>query len=167
MKQWFVVQTNPKEDDVACMVLRQQGIGIYQPFMEKYVFHARKKKILKKYPLFPNYIFVNIPPVEEEYHKIRWCRGVRRILLDHYQPVPIDDEFIRGLCTLEDKTSGTIKKPVSFAPGDIVRIKSGPMKDLYGVFEAWGSDEGRVRILIEMVSNRAKVVMHASLIEKA
>jgi hypothetical protein len=41
------------------------------------------------------------------------------------------------------------------------------MKDLYGVFEAWGSDEGRVRILIEMVSNRAKVVMHASLIEKA
>jgi len=124
MKQWFVVQTNPKEDDVACMVLRQQGIGIYQPFMEKYVFHARKK-ILKKYPLFPNYIFVNIPPVEEEYHKIRWCRGVRRILLDNYQPVPIDDEFIRGLCTLEDKTSGTIKKPVSFAPGDIVRMRGG------------------------------------------
>ena len=111
MKQWFVVQTNPKEDDVACMVLRQQGIGIYQPFMEKYVFHARKK-ILKKYPLFPNYIFVNILPVEEEYHKIRWCRGVRRILLDNYQPVPIDDEFIQGLCTLEEKTSGTIKKRV-------------------------------------------------------
>ena len=166
MKQWFVVQTNPKEDDVACMVLRQQGIRIYQPFMEKYVFHARKK-VLKKYPLFPNYLFVHIAPVEEEYHKVRWCRGVRRILLDNYQPVSIDEEFIRGLCTLEDKDSGIIKKPVSFAPGDIVRIKSGPMKDLYGVFEAWGSDEGRVRILIEMVSNRAKVVMHASLIEKA
>lgn len=166
MKQWFVVQTNPKEEDVACMVLRQQGIVIYQPFMERYIFHARKK-VLKKYPLFPNYIFANIAPTEEEYHKIRWCRGVRRILLDNYQPVPIDDDFIHGLCTLEDKESGTIKKPVSFAPGDVVRIKSGPMKDLYGVFEAWGSDEGRVRILIEMVSNRAKVVMHASLIEKA
>ena len=166
MKQWFVVQTNPKEEDVACMVLRQQGIVIYQPFMERYIFHARKK-VLKKYPLFPNYIFANIAPTEEEYHNIRWCRGVRRILLDNYQPVPIDDDFIRGLCTLEDKESGTIKKPVSFAPGDVVRIKSGPMKDLYGVFEAWGSDEGRVRILIEMVSNRAKVVMHASLIEKA
>ncbi|MFA5654608.1 MAG: transcription termination/antitermination NusG family protein, partial [Desulfomonilia bacterium] len=145
---------------------RQQGIGIYQPFMEKYVFHARKK-VLKKYPLFPNYLFANIAPTEEEYHKIRWCRGVRRILLDNYQPVPIHDDFIRGLCTLEDKESGTIKRPVSFAPGDVVRVKSGPMKDLYGVFEAWGSDEGRVRILIEMVSNRAKVVMHASLIEKA
>jgi transcriptional antiterminator RfaH len=166
MKQWFVIQTNPKEEDVACLVLRQQGIDIYQPFMEKYIFHARKR-ILKKYPLFPNYVFANIIPIEEELHKIRWCRGVRRILLDNYQPVPIDDDFVAGLYNLEDKKSGTIKKPVTFAPGDVVRIKSGPMKDLYGVFEAWGSDEGRVRILIEMVNNKAKVVMHSSLIEKA
>ncbi len=166
MKQWYVIQTNPKEEEVACLVLKQQGISIYQPFMEKYIFHARKK-ILKKYPLFPNYLFAHIAPVEEELHKIRWCRGVRRILLDSYQPIPIDDEFIAGLCTLEDKASGTIKKPVTFEPGDVVRVKSGPMKDLCGVFEAWGSDEGRVRILIEMVNNRAKVVMHSSLIEKA
>lgn len=166
MKQWFVIQTNPKEEDVACLVLRQQGIEIYQPFMEKYIFHARKR-ILKKYPLFPNYVFTRIAPIEEELHKIRWCRGVRRILLDNYQPVPIDDDFVAGLCNLEDKKSGTIKKPVTFAPGDVVRVKSGPMKDLYGVFEAWGSDEGRVRILIEMVNNKAKVVMHSSLIEKA
>jgi transcriptional antiterminator RfaH len=166
MKQWFVVQTNPKEEDVACVVLKQQGVLIYQPFMEKYVFHARKK-VLKRYPLFPNYLFANVDPTEEELHKIRWCRGVRRILLDNYQPVPIDDEFIHELCELEDKKSGTIKKPVIFEAGDLVRIKSGPMKDLYGVFEAWGSDEGRVRILIEMVNNKAKVVMHSSLIEKA
>ncbi len=166
MKQWFVIQTNPKEEDVACLVLRQQGIEIYQPFMEKYIFHARKR-ILKKYPLFPNYVFARTAPIEEELHKIRWCRGVRRILLDNYQPVPIDDDFVAGLYGLEDKKSGTIKKPVTFVPGDVVRVKSGPMKDLYGVFEAWGSDEGRVRILIEMVNNKAKVVMHSSLIEKA
>lgn len=166
MKQWFVIQTNPKEDNLASMILTQLGFQVYQPYMEKYVFHARKKT-LKKYPLFPNYIFVNTTPVEEELHKIRWSRGVRRILIDNYQPVPIEDDFIIGLHSLEDEQSGTIKKPVEFVPGDIVRIKSGPMKDLQGIFEAWGSDEGRVKILIQMVNNRAKVVMHASLIEKA
>jgi transcriptional antiterminator RfaH len=166
MKQWFVIQTNPKEDHLASLILSQLGIQVYQPFMEKFVFHARKKT-LKKYPLFPNYIFVNILPVEEEFHKIRWSRGVRRILIDNYQPVPIEDDFIGGLHLLEDQQSGTIKKPVEFAPGDVVRVKSGPMKDLQGIFEAWGSDEGRVKILIQMVNNRAKVVMHASLIEKA
>jgi transcription antitermination factor NusG len=166
MKQWFVVQTNPKEEEIACMVLRQSGIEVYQPWMQKYVYHARKKT-LKRYPLFPNYIFVQVVPNEEDLHKIRWCRGVRRILLDNYQPIPIDEDFIVSLHSLEDEGSGIIKKPVDFMPGDVVRIKSGPMKDLYGVFEAWGSDEGRVRILIEMVNNRAKVVMHSSLIEKA
>ena len=166
MKQWFVVQTNPKEEEIACIVLRKSGIEVYQPWMQKYVFHARKKT-LKRYPLFPNYIFVQVPPNEEDLHKIRWCRGVRRILLDNYQPIPIDAEFIVSLHSLEEEGSGIIKKPVDFMPGDVVRIKSGPMKDLYGVFEAWGSDEGRVRILVEMVNNRAKVVMHSSLIEKA
>jgi transcriptional antiterminator RfaH len=166
MKQWFVVQTNPKEENLVSLVLSKQDIPIYQPFMEKYVFHARKKT-LKQYPLFPNYIFVNILPNEEEFHKIRWSRGVRRILIDNYQPIPIEDEFITSLKILQDKDTGIIKKPVEFSPGDLVRIKSGPMKDLYGVFEEWGSDEGRVKILIQMVNNRAKVVMHSSLIEKA
>jgi len=166
MKQWFVVQTNPKEEGIACMVLRQSGIEVYQPWMQKYVYHARKKT-LKRYPLFPNYIFVQADYNEEELHKIRWCRGVRRILLDNYQPIPIDAKFIVSMHSLEEDGSGIIKKPVDFMPGDMVRVKSGPMKDLYGVFEAWGSDEGRVRILIEMVNNRAKVVMHSSLIEKA
>jgi transcriptional antiterminator RfaH len=166
MKQWFVVQTNPKEENLAYLVLSKQDIPIYQPFMEKFVFHARKKT-LKQYPLFPNYIFVNIAPTEEEFHKIRWSRGVRRILIDNYQPIPIEEEFITSLQILQDKDTGIIKKPVEFAPGDLVRINSGPMKDLYGVFEEWGSDEGRVKILIQMVNNRAKVVMHSSLIEKA
>jgi len=166
MKQWFVVQTNPKEENLAGLVLSKQDILIYQPYMEKFVFHARKKT-LKQYPLFPNYIFVNILPTEEEFHKIRWSRGVRRILIDNYQPIPIEEEFITSLQILQDKDSGIIKKPVEFAPGDMVRIKSGPMKDLYGIFEEWGSDEGRVKILIQMVNNRAKVVMHSSLIEKA
>jgi transcriptional antiterminator RfaH len=166
MKQWFVVQTNPKEENLVSLVLSKQDIPIYQPFMEKFVFHARKKT-LKQYPLFPNYIFVNIEPTEEEFHKIRWSRGVRRILIDNYQPIPIEEEFIASLQILQDNDTGIIKKPVEFAPGDMVRIKSGPMKDLYGIFEEWGSDEGRVKILIQMVNNRAKVVMHSSLIEKA
>jgi len=165
MKQWYVVQINPKDEGVVSVVLKQSSITLYQPFMEKYVFHARKKT-LKRYPLFPNYIFVNISIESEELHKVRWCRGVKRILLDNYQPIAIDGDFIDSLRTLEDDL-GVIKKPVDFMPGDVVRVKSGPMKDVYGIFEAWGSDEGRVKILIEMVNNRAKVVMHPSLIEKA
>jgi transcriptional antiterminator RfaH len=166
MKQWYVVQTNPREDSIAMSALKQMGIDVYQPFMQKYVFHARKKT-LKRYPLFPNYLFVNLSSSEENLHKVRWCRGIRRILLDNYMPIPIDKDFIEGLKTMEDKEDGVIRKPMDFKAGDLVRVKAGPMKDILGVFESWDSDEGRVKILIEMVSNKAKVVLHSSLLEKA
>ena len=44
---------------------------------------------------------------------------------------------------------------------------SGPMKDVIGIFESWDSDEGRVRILIDIVNQQAKVVLHSSMLEKA
>ncbi len=166
MKQWYVVQTNPKEEQLASLVLAQGGITVYQPFMEKYVFHARRKT-LKRYPLFPGYLFVHVSPTEEDFHKIRWCRGVRKILIDNYQPVPLDEGFVTSLMSLQDTETGVIRKPVDFEPGDLVRIRSGPLKDIVGIFEEWGSDEGRVKILVDMVNNRAKLYVHPSLIEKA
>ncbi|MCD6569690.1 MAG: hypothetical protein J7L53_03205 [Deltaproteobacteria bacterium] len=165
MKKWFVAQTNLREDYIASSNLKQLGVVVYQPLMQKYVFHARKKT-LKTYPLFPNYIFVHISTMVEDLHKIRWCRGVKRLLIDNYTPIPIEDEFINSLKAMENE-SGIIKRPVKFKSGDIVRVRSGPMKDIYGIFESWDSDEGRVRILIEMVNNRAKVILDASLLEKA
>jgi transcriptional antiterminator RfaH len=164
MKKWFVVQTNPKEDSIAASFLDQQGIGVYQPFMNKWVFHARKKT-LKKYPLFPNYLFVHALPIEEDLHKIRWCRGVKRILINNNTPVPIDEEFIIQLRSIGD-SSGIIAKPVDFKPGDLVRVSSGPLKDVYGIFDEWNSDKGRVKILVEMVNTKAKVMIDASLLEK-
>ena len=162
--KWFVVQTNPREENIAIQFLRQSGVNLYQPQMEKYVFHARKKR-LKRYPLFPNYIFIHIPVLDRAFHEVRWCRGVKRLLVDNYTPIPIDDGFIDRLKNIEEE--GVIRKPLTYKHGDIIRVKSGPMKDILGIFDAWDSDEGRVKILIEMVNNCAKVVLHHSLIEKA
>ncbi len=165
MNRWFVVQTNAREDKLAVMGLQQKGIEVYQPQMQRYVFHARKK-ILKNYPLFPGYIFVCTDDSEISLHQVKWCRGVGRVLPDNSQPVPVPDEFVSGLMGLESE-DGVITKPVDYQPGDLVKVKSGPMKDVYGIFEAWGSDDDRVRILIDLVGNQAKVMMHPSMLEKA
>ena len=166
MKEWYVVNTKPREDIVAMAKLRQDGFEVYQPLMQKYVFHARKKT-LKKVPLFPNYIFVNSESSEIALFKIKWCHGVRRMLIDNNNPVPISGDFIETLKAIETKGEGVIKKPVEYEKGELVRVMSGPMKDVIGIFESWDSDEGRVRILVEIVNQQAKVVLHASLLEKA
>ncbi len=162
--KWFVVQTNPREDDIAIRFLKNSGISVYQPLMERYVFHARKKT-LKLHPLFPSYLFINVKPVEEVFHKVRWCRGVRRLLIDNYTPIPIEEDFIRALKSAED--DGVVRRPMDYKHGDVIRVKSGPMKDVYGIFDMWESDEGRVKILVELVNTYAKVTLHHSLIEKA
>jgi transcriptional antiterminator RfaH len=165
MKRWYVLQTNPREEGVASGKLKIMGYEVYQPLMQKYVYHARKKT-LKKVPLFPNYIFVNADDSEEVLFNVKWCRGVRRMLIDNYNPVPIEDGFVEAFKSIEDRSEGVIKKPVEYEKGDFVRVMSGPMKDVIGIFDSWDSDEGRVRILIEIVNQQAKVVLHASMLEK-
>jgi transcriptional antiterminator RfaH len=164
-EEWFVVQTNPREENLASVVLVQNGVRVYQPFMEKFVFHARRKT-LKRYPLFPGYLFVHIRPEEEDFHKIRWSRGVRRILLANYRPVSIQDEFVESLVG-SGRGDGRHKEARGLRPGrdgpHTLRPPQGHRRHLRGM----GSDDGRVRILIEMVNNRAKVLVHPSLIEKA
>jgi len=165
MKEWYVVNTNPREEVVAIAKLRQGGFEVYQPLMQKYVFHARKKT-LKKVPLFPNYIFVNSEDTDAELFKVKWCRGVRRMLIDNNNPVPISSGFVDMLKDIETKGECVIKKPVEYEKGELVRVMSGPMKDVIGIFDSWDSDEGRVRILVEIVNQRAKVVLHSSMLEK-
>ena len=89
------------------------------------------------------------------------------MLIDNNNPVPISGDFIETLKTIETKGEGVIKKPVGYEKGELVRVMSGPMKDVIGIFESWDSDEGRVRILIEIVNQQAKVVLHSSMLEKA
>ena len=49
---------------------------------------------------------------------------------------------------------------------DPVRVRSGPFKDLVGIFERWVSDEGRVRVLLSLLNYNAKAELHYSQLEK-
>jgi len=164
MKNWYVVNTNPREDAIAMAKLKNEGLEVYQPMMQKIVYHARKKT-LKKVSLFPNYFFVRVDDSEVELFKVKWCRGVRRMLIDNNCPTPIDTQFIELLKNIEADNEGVIKKPVEYEKGEPVRVMTGPMKDVIGIFESWDSDEGRVRILVEIVNQKARVVLHASMLE--
>jgi transcription antitermination factor NusG len=53
-----------------------------------------------------------------------------------------------------------------FEPNDVVRIKTGPMKDLLGVFERWLSNSERVKILLNLIGYQPAVEIHCSMIEK-
>jgi transcription antitermination factor NusG len=63
-------------------------------------------------------------------------------------------------------SDGIVRFKHHFQPNDLIRIKTGPLKDLLGIFERWISDTERVRILLNLMGYQPVVEIHYSMIEK-
>jgi len=155
-RPWFVCQTNPREENRARHYLEEKGLEVYLPMMEAERFtRVGPVKYLK--PLFPSYLFLRFDPIEELAFA-RWTRGVRKILPESDEPVPLEDSVIQSVRSLAQRDGIIRKRPLR--KSDRVRILRGPFKDLVGIFEEWASDRGRVRILLELVNYQASIELH-------
>ena len=124
--------------------------------------NGRMKKEFK--PLFPNYIFGKLD-LEQDFKLVRWARGVRKVLGFGGYPTPVAEEVVEIIKKRADG-DGIMRKNYHFEPNDLVRIKTGPLKDLLGIFDRWVSDNERVRILLNLIGYQPAVEMHYSMIEK-
>jgi transcriptional antiterminator RfaH len=163
VNQWYVIQTKPKEEGKASSYLSTKGVEIFSPQIETFV--TRSTKMSKEMrPLFPGYIFGNFD-LEQSYPLVRWARGVKCVLSLGGYPAPVADEVVE---IIKNRTNcnGIVKIAKQFEANDVVRIASGPMKDLLGIFERWVSDSERVRVLLNLIGYQPAVEMHYSMIEK-
>jgi transcriptional antiterminator RfaH len=162
-RNWYVIQTKPKKEFEAKTYLSVKGVEIFSPTME--VVAARGGKMVsEQQALFPGYLFGRFNLLED-FSLVRWGRGVKKIVSFGAEPVPVADEVIE---VIRHRAQGgeCVKKACSFEPNDLVRVRSGPMKDLLGIFDRWVSDSERVRVLLNLVGYRPAVEMHYSLLEK-
>ena len=162
--EWYVIQTKPKKEEDAKSYLSMKGLEIFSPLMENFV--IKNGKINKEFkPLFPSYIFGRFN-LEQDYSLVRWARGVKKILgLGGGYPTPISEEVVEIIKRRTDQ-QGIVRKTYHFKANDVIRVKSGPLKDLIGIFERWVSDTDRVRILLNLIGYQPAVEIHCSLIEK-
>jgi transcriptional antiterminator RfaH len=115
-------------------------------------------------PLFPGYIFGKFV-LDSDYSLVRWGRGVKKVLGLGGYPTAISEEVIEIIRRRADNT-GIVRIHYQFKVNDMVRVKSGPLRDLAGMFERWMSDGERVRILLNLIGYQPAVEMHYSMIEK-
>jgi transcriptional antiterminator RfaH len=159
---WFVVQSNPREEERARYFLEEKGFHAYLPRMETVSVRALKSVTVQK-PLFPSYLFCHFDP-NESLAYVRWTKGVKKLLPESVNPVPITIEVVDAIRSLEQRDGIIRKQPLK--KDDRVRIARGPLKDILGIFDHWASDQGRVRVLLNFVSYQASVELHHSLLEK-
>jgi transcription antitermination factor NusG len=80
-------------------------------------------------------------------------------------PTPVSEEVVEIIKRRTD-SNGIVRKSYHFEVNDRIRIKSGPLKDLLGIFERWVSESERVRVLLNLIGYQPAVEMHYSMIEK-
>jgi transcriptional antiterminator RfaH len=162
-RNWYVIQTKTKKELEAKSYLTMKGVEVFSPTME--IVNAQGGRMVSEQrALFPGYLFGRFNLLED-YSLVRWGRGVKKIVGFGAEPIPVADEVIK---LIRNRAQGgeLVKKACSFEENDLVRVRSGPMKDLLGVFERWVSDSERVRILLNLVGFRPAIELHYSMLEK-
>jgi len=145
---WYVVQTKPGNEDRVQNNLHGQEIENFLPRWEAHVYR-QGTMIQRIKPLFPNYLFAKFH-LELQYYKVKWTRGVNRILGNGNGPIPISEQVIS---TIKEKVgeNNLIRLEDEWKEGDVIQVTSGPFKDLMGIFQKKISSQGRVRILLSLI----------------
>jgi transcriptional antiterminator RfaH len=163
MENWYVIQTKPKKEIEAESYLSTKGVEIFNPLMETFALRSgRMNKELK--PLFAGYIFGKFD-LDQNYPLVRWARGVKKVLGFGEYPTPISEEVVEIIKERTD-AQGIVRIRHHFKANDVIRIKAGPLRDLFGIFERWISDSERARILLNLIGYQPAVEIHYSMIEK-
>jgi transcriptional antiterminator NusG len=110
--------------------------------------------------VYPSYVLVKMVMTDETWHVIRNIRGVTGFVGPGSRPVALTDEEVASIGIAEEK------KPLSFAPGDSVKVISGMLKDHIATVDSI-SDDGKTIKAVTLLFNRETVVeLQVSDVEK-
>jgi transcriptional antiterminator RfaH len=159
---WWVVFTQPHKEQMVEGVLASMGLETFLPMIRPA--HIRADRRPWK-PLFPRYLFVRAVLSKVPRSRLEWLPGVSALVSFGGEPARVPQGVIdllrRRVELLNQHGYGYI------APGERVRITSGPLKDLEAIFERPISDAGRVRILVHILGRLSACEVDIEVLEPA
>jgi transcriptional antiterminator RfaH len=163
--RWYVVYTNPKQEERASDNLRSWGVETLHAKLKTRRFNefTGAPSLVSK-PLFPRYVFAKFN-ARRQLGKICFTRGVNNVVSFGGQPASVDDSIIEILNDRIDQ-NGFVKRAEELKQGDRVIVKAGPLRDFVGVFERELKDSERISVLLTTISYQGRLVVSRDLIEK-
>ena len=143
-KKWFAIYVKSRSEKKVLKLLEDIGIESFLPLITRVKQWSDRKKKVEE-PLFRSYLFVNIPL--NDYYTVLNVNGVVKFITFEKKPVPVPDNQIIAIKEYLNDTELHSINYEDFKEGDLVRVKTGQMKDLVGRFV---KINGKHRVIIDI-----------------
>jgi transcriptional antiterminator RfaH len=164
MKLWYVVHTKPQQEALAASMLEERlSLTVFLPEVRR-----RIRGHLRRTPLFPGYLFVEIDLESTEASAVNTTPAVIRLVAFGGRPQPVSGRVIGALqarLAEIDEQGGLPQHP--FRVGDRVRLKEGPLAGLEAVFVGPMRPAERVRVLLEFLGQEQEALVPVEDLEPA
>ena len=163
-ERWYVARTLPQRELQAAQQLNNQGFRTFVPRYWKNRRHARKVETISA-PLFPRYIFVIVDQTRDRWRSINGTMGVDRLLMYGGEPQAVPHGVVESLVAAGD-AQGNIRFGFNLSEGQAIKVMAGPFAELAGQLERL-DEGGRVRVLLEILGRRVRVMLPHGLVAPA
>jgi len=163
-ERWYVARTLPQRELQAATQLKNQEFRAFVPRYWKNRRHARKVETVSA-PLFPRYLFVILNRSVDRWRSINGTFGIERLLMQGGEPLPAPRGVVESLIAAAD-SGGNVHFDAELKEGQRVKVTAGVFAEFVGQLERL-DDNGRVRVLLEIMGGKVRVALPQSLLAPA
>ncbi|MFV8819137.1 transcription/translation regulatory transformer protein RfaH [Haliea sp. E17] len=158
MKQWYAVQTKPRQEHVARENLQRQDYTTYLPMIRQRK-QRRQRWTQVSEPLFPRYLFIHADAGQQSLAPVRSTLGVIALVRFGQLLRPVPDAVIHYLRQAENAEAGErVDDSWPHRPGDPVQVLAGAFAGLTGIFQHPVGEE-RAILLLELLGRQTPIAI--------
>ena len=147
MRNWYLIKTKPRQENVAIKNLENQEYSTYCPTVK-----IKNNNVV----LFPGYIFIHLDKKQENWSPIRSTKGVLNFVrfgLNFAQAPDTVIEFLKANELINKEKLINLNK---FKSGEKVQIIDGVFKNCIAIFKSSKPDE-RVILLMNLLGQQQAI----------
>ena len=151
-RQWYALRSKPRKEEVLWRQLRSHEYEVFFPRLKVQPVNPRSRK-WRAY--FPGYMFVQVDIDEVGPSTFQWMPHAIGLVSFDGEPANVPDNLIHAIVKrVEEITAAGGEFFDGLKPGDQVKINNGPFQGYEAIFDARIPGNERVRLLIQMLSDR-------------
>lgn len=113
--------------------------------------------------VFPGYVFVHTPIIDDVYYDMKYIPGVIKVLKDDKRPVAVEPHEMEPILALT-RASEIIDFSTGALIGGCVIILDGPLKGCEGIIVSVDKRKGRAKVKINMMGQERLVDLGLNII---